>query len=74
MEPSVQGNFQICVSVPLNSRRDRDLKSWHLITSDRYNLPTKVQFLLKSGSQLKAFFVLLKVGHLIAIVINFVYK
>ena len=53
---------------------DRDLKSCQEIASDISNLLKKVHFLLKSGFQVTAFFILLEVGYLATIVVNFVYK
>ena len=50
-----------------------DLKSCQLTASDKSNLLRKVQFLLKSGFQVIAFFILLEVGYLVAIIVNFVY-
>ena len=35
---------------------------------------TKVHFLLKNGFQVKVFFILLDVGYLVTIALNFVYK
>ena len=55
----------------------RDLESCIVIALDKSNLLRKVDFLQKSGFQVKAFFILLKVGYLekgIIIVVNFVYK
>ena len=50
-----------------------DLKSCQLTASDKSNLLRKVQFLLKRGFQVIAFFILLEVGYLVAIIVNFVY-
>ena len=45
-----------------------------LIASDKSNSLRKVHFLLKSDFQVIAFFINLAVGHLVIIVVNFVYK
>ena len=65
-------NFFIIFS--LLSCRDKDLKSCQLIASDKSNLLRKVCFLLKSGSPVIGFSILLEVGYLDAIVLNLVYK
>ena len=54
-----------------------DLKSVQLsseIPSDKSKLLRKAHSFLKSSFQVTAFFKLLEVGHLVIIVINFVYK
>ena len=54
---------------------DRDLKSYQVIASDKSNnLLRRLDFLLKSGFQVIAFFILLEVGYLVITVVNFVYK
>ena len=49
-------------------------ESCQVITSHIFNLLRKVDFLLESGFQVIAFFILLEVGYLVTIVVNFVYK
>ena len=49
-------------------------ESCQVITSHKFNLLRKVDFLLESGFQVIAFFILLEVGYLVTIVVNFVYK
>ena len=56
------------------SRSDKNLKICQVIDSDKCNLLTKVDFVLKSGFQVTAFFISLEVGCLIIIVVNIVYK
>ena len=51
-----------------------DLKSCQVVASDKSNLLRKVDFLLKNGFQVIAFFIHLEVGYLAIIVVNFVYK
>ena len=41
---------------------------------NKSNLLIKIHFLLKSGSQVIVFLILLKVGYLVTIVVNLVYK
>ena len=50
------------------------MKSCQVIASDKSNLFKKVGVLLKSGFQVIAFCIILKVAYLVIIVINFVYK
>ena len=40
------------------------------IASDKFKLLRKVDFLLKSGFQVIAFFIILEVGYLVAILVN----
>ena len=47
-----------------------DLKSCQVIATDKSNLLRKVDFLLKSGFEVVACFILLKVGSLVTIVVN----
>ena len=61
-------------SVTIFKSQDADLKSCQVIASDKSNLLEKIDFLLKSGFQVIAFFILLEVGCLAIIVINFTYK
>ena len=58
----------------LQSRSDRDLKISQVIAHDKSNVLRKVDFLLKCGFQVIAFFILLEVGYLVIIVVNFVSK
>ena len=41
---------------------------------DKSNFLRKVDFLLKSGFQVKASFILLEIGYFVIIVVNFIYK
>ena len=50
------------------------MKSCQVIASDKSNLLRKVDFLLKIGFQVIAFFLSLEVKYLAIIVVNFVYK
>ena len=50
------------------------MKSCQVTDSDKSNSLTKVEFLLKSGFQVIAFFIPLEVGYLVIIVVKFVYK
>ena len=50
------------------------MKSCQVIASDKSNLLRKVDFLLKIGFQVIAFFLSLEVQYLAIIVVNFVYK
>ena len=45
-----------------------------IIASDKSKLLRKVDFFLKSGFQIIAFFILLEIRYLVIIAINFVYK
>ena len=51
-----------------------DLKICQVLASDKSNLVRKVDFFLKNGFQVIAFSILLEVGYLVIIVVNFVYK
>ena len=50
------------------------MKSCQLIAFGNSNLLRKIQFLLKSGFRVLAFFILLDEGYLVTNVVNFVYK
>ena len=52
---------------------DMDLKSCQVIASDKSNLQRQVDFFLKNSFQVNIF-VLLDVGYLVTIVVNFMYK
>ena len=65
--------FHISVELLLKSQR-QGFESCQVIASDKSNLLRKVDFPLKSGFLVIAFFILLKVGYLVIIVLNFVYK
>ena len=56
------------------SHKDRDLKVCSIIASDKSNLLRKDNFLLESGLQVTVFLILLEVGYLVTVVLNFVYK
>ena len=45
-----------------------------VIASNKSNLLRKIDFPLKSGFQVLAFFIPLEIGYLVIIVVNFVYK
>ena len=67
--------YRTSIKVDANSLNvDRDLKSCQVVASDKSNLLRKVDFLLKSGFQVIEFFILLGVGYLVIIDVNFVYK
>ena len=51
-----------------------DLKVCQVIASDKSNLLRQVYLFLKSDFQVTAFFIPLKVGYSVIIVVNFVYK
>ena len=51
-----------------------DLKTCQVLASDKSNLVRKVDFFLKNDFQVMAFSILLEVGYLVIIVVNFVYK
>ena len=52
----------------------QDLKSCQLIAFDKSNLQRIAHFLPKSDFHIVAIFILLEVGYLVTIVMNFVYK
>ena len=56
------------------SRNDKNWKSCQVMVSDKANLLLKVDFPPKSDFQVIAFFILLEVGYLVIIVVDFVYK
>ena len=51
-----------------------ELKVCQVIASDKSNLLRQVYLFLKSDFQVTAFFIPLKVGYSVIIVVNFVYK
>ena len=50
------------------------LKSCEVIASNKSNLLRNVDFLLRSGFQVIAFFIPVEVEYLVIILVNFVYK
>ena len=52
----------------------QDLKSCQLIAFDKSNVQRIAHFLPKSDFHVVAIFILLEVGYLVTIVMNFVYK
>ena len=72
-----QSRLKFCensLSADIKAAGTEILKVLQLIASDKSNLPRKVHFLLKSVFQVIGFFVILKVGYLVKIVVRFVYK
>ena len=72
-----QSRLKFCensLSADIKAAGTEILKVLQLIASDKSNLLRKVHFLLKSVFQVIGFFVILKVGYLVKIVIRFVYK
>ena len=72
-----QSRLKFCgnsLSADIKAAGTEILKVLQLIASDKSNLLRKVHFFLKRVFQVIAFFVILKVGYLIKIVMKFVYK
>ena len=72
-----QSRLKFCensLSADIKAAGTKILKVLQLIASDKSNLLRKVHFFLKRVFQVIAFFVILKVGYLIKIVMKFVYK